>query len=109
MSAKTTITTTASGIMRTNRMFVSLNQIGECDEKGKVIFASTHKGKVIADPGRPVATCILPLVIVLLERAHYVSTDEAAKDLESLKRYVNNLKTNDSREAAEQARKAVQP
>ena len=94
MSETQTITS-AAGIMRTNRMFITLNAIGECDAKGRAVFSRGYKNKkIIAEPGRPIATLILPLMAFLLESAIYQNGDDPHADLEKLKRYVASLQCN---------------
>lgn len=93
-AAATEVMTTRSGIMRTNRAFVVLSKIGECDEKGKAIFSRSFKHKVIAEPNAPFATMLLPIIHVILDHCHWTDAAAAEADMAALKKYVEKLHVN---------------
>ena len=79
------------GIARSNVMYITLNEIGELDAKGKRLFAAGYKGKWIAKANKPVSTLIVPVLATLLEHAALGSAENAERELECLKKYVAKL------------------
>ena len=78
-------------IKRTNRMYVALREIGQCNEKGRSVLALGYKGKFIAEPERPFETLVIPLLDEILNFVNYTDREAGAADLETLKTYINGL------------------
>lgn len=81
---------TGKEVRKTNRLYMSIRQIGTCDEKGKSVFSIGYGGKIIVPPDRGLGLLIL-LAEELTGLLSYSSTEAAKKDLEFLKKYVNQL------------------
>lgn len=94
--------TTDSGIVRSNRMFVQLASVGEVDNKGKTVFAARGFEKVIAEVNKPITTCILPLLAMLMNRSHVDDPALMQSELDALKRWVAALHINTPGEKEEQ-------
>lgn len=78
--------------MQTNRMYVQLRTIGQCDAKGKSILAMNFSGKTIAEPDKPLTTLVMPLLREIATYARWSSREAAEADLAQLKEYVAGLK-----------------
>lgn len=72
-------------------MFVQIAAIGECDENGKTIFEMRGSTKIVAEPDKPITTCILPLLMSLLQRSHVEEPELMESELKALKDYVAGL------------------
>lgn len=83
--------TSDMGLALTNRLFISVKQIGQCDERGRAVFAAGYSGKMIAQPERPIRTLILPLMQRMLEMSRYTDRAEFDADLAALRKFVDGL------------------
>lgn len=78
-------------ILRGDRMFVRLAEIGDCNSDGKTIFGLRFKGKAVGEPDRPLGTLAVGFIAQLIDLARYSSPDAANADLAELKAYVESL------------------
>lgn len=85
------IVETGNEVKRTNQVYMSLKTIGHLDEKGKSIFSLGYGGRIVAPPDRGLGLLII-LADELARFLDYSSPEAAEKDLEFLKKYVNQLK-----------------
>ncbi len=82
---------TDSGVVRSNRFFLSLKAIGEVDEKGKTILSLGYKGKIIATPDRPLSTAVAKLILHVAEMVQYSDEGQRDADLKALKKFVVDM------------------
>lgn len=79
-------------VLRTNKLYVAIREIGQCNEKGKSVFACGYKGKIIAKPDKPLQTLVMPLVNEILKFMQYSDDTIAEEDLKVFKEWVNTIK-----------------
>lgn len=82
---------TSTEIKRTNMLYLSINQIGHCNEKGKSVFSLGYSGKMIAKPDAPMMGIIARLMEEMLPMMDYSTPEAAAADLKRFKEYVDSL------------------
>jgi hypothetical protein len=80
-----------SPVKRTNRMYVSLKGIGECDEKGRSVFSLGYSGKTISEPDAPLSSMMVPLLREVMLMAQYSDLAAAKKDLATFKKWVKGI------------------
>lgn len=78
-------------IMRGDRMFIHLKSIGEVNAAGKEIMSFGFKGKLIAEPDKPIQMLVIPLLEEIVSITRYTNDEKMAEDLGFLVRYVGSL------------------
>lgn len=91
MSKTQTVEYQSSPIARTNRMFINISALGECDSKGKLVFSKSFK-RIVAAPDRPLMMFAGLLDNAVIPSFSYSSKDAAVKDLQQFKEWVAGLK-----------------
>lgn len=91
MPKKTKELRDAGPVLRSNRLYISLREIGEVNEKGKSVFAIGYKGKTIAQPDRPLSTAVFSLIAHVANMAKYTTVEDRDADLKELKRLVKSI------------------
>jgi hypothetical protein len=92
---------TSTEIKRTNRLYVQLAAIGQCDERDKSVLALGYRGKIIAKPDRPLGI-IQAIMQEMLPVMDYSSREAAEKDIAELKEYINGLRFTDDKAGSDQ-------
>lgn len=78
-------------IAQTNQLYVQIGAIGHLNARGKSIFSSHYKGKLVAKPDRPLSTLGAAVLTLLSEHARYSDPEQAKQDIDALKTWVNGL------------------
>lgn len=84
---------TSTEIKRTNRLYLAVREIGQCNDKDKSVLALGYSGKIIAKPDQPFGIMIA-LLEEMLPVMDYSTPEAAAADIERFKKYVNSLEAN---------------
>ena len=80
-----------SPIVQTNKLYVSLREIGHCNEKGRSVMSMGYSGKVIAVPDKPLSSLMASLVKEISSFARWSSNEAATSDLAAFKEYVASM------------------
>lgn len=81
-------------VLKTNKLYVGIREIGQCNEKGKSVFSLGYKGKIIAQPDRPLQTLMIPLTQEIMKFMQYSDDELANEDIKVFKEWVNSIKLN---------------
>jgi len=81
-------------VLKTNRLFIGLREIGQCNEKGKSVLSVGYRGKFIAQPDKPLQTLMMPLMEEIMNFMRYSDDKLAEKDIKAFKEWVNSIKLN---------------
>jgi ribosomal protein L37AE/L43A len=92
---------TSTEIKRTNRMYLRLAAVGQCDAQGKTVLELGFRGKIIAPPDAPL-TLLQNVVNEMLSLIDYSSKEAAEADIAALKEFVNGLKWTDDKAGSDQ-------
>ena len=79
-------------ILKTNRLYIALREIGQCNEKGKSVFAAGYSGKIIAHADKPLQTLMMPLCQEIMKFMQYSDDNLAVEDIKAFKEWVNSIK-----------------
>lgn len=85
---------TSTEIKRTNRLYLAIKAIGQCDEKEKSVLALGYSGKLIAAPDKPM-TIIIRLMEEMMPVMDYSTKEAATADLKRFKEYVDSIQLKD--------------
>lgn len=81
-------------VLKTNKLYISLREIGQCNEKGKSVLSLGYSGKFIAQPDKPLRTLMVPLIDEIMKFVHYSDDKLAEEDIKVFKEWVNSIKLN---------------
>jgi hypothetical protein len=87
-----TIEIPGTEIKQTNRLYMAIREIGQCDGRGRSVLSLGYRGKIIAQPDRPLATMVWPLINELLQYVNYSGDDAALKDINQFKEIIASLR-----------------
>ena len=85
------VTAVGKVIAQTNHLYLSVGAIGHLNDKGKSIFSSHYKGKMVAKPDRPLSSLGAAVLLLLAEHARYSGPAQAKQDIKELKAFVAGL------------------
>jgi hypothetical protein len=75
-----------------SRLYITIGQIGHCDERGKARGYVGYKGKIIARPDEPLFSIVGAVVAELLPFLDHPSVEAANADRDKLIQYLQTLK-----------------
>lgn len=78
-------------ILRTNRLYIAIREIGQCNDNGKSVLGMGYKGKIIATPDKPLQTLMVPLINEIMQVMDYSNDKLAEEDLKAFKEWVNGI------------------
>lgn len=81
-------------ILKTNRLYIGLREVGQCNEKGKSVMSVGYRGKFIAHPDKPLQTLMMPLMEEIMKFMRYSDDKMAEEDLKEFKEWVDSIKLN---------------
>jgi hypothetical protein len=81
-------------VLKTNKLYLSIREIGQCNEKGKSVFAAGYRGKIVAEPDRALMTLMVPLCQEIMNFVRYSDDKLAEEDLKLFKKWINTIKLN---------------
>jgi hypothetical protein len=73
------------------RLYLDLKGIGVCSEKGRAGAGIGYRGRMKAEPDRPIRSLILPLLDDVLPFLRYSSPAECDAEIAALKEWVAGL------------------
>jgi hypothetical protein len=79
-------------ILKTNRLYIGLREVGQCNEKGKSVMSVGYRGKFIAKPDKPLQTLMMPLMDEIMKFMRYSDDKLAEEDIKAFKDWVNSIK-----------------
>jgi hypothetical protein len=83
-------------VLQTNRLYLALKAIGQCDDKGRSLLSVGYKGKFIAEPDMPLQTLLMPLIEEIMRFLIYTDDKSALRDLKKFKEWVDSIKLNEA-------------
>jgi hypothetical protein len=81
-------------VLKTNKLYIALREIGQCNEKGKSVLSCGYSGKFIAHPDKPLQTLMVPLINEIMKFLGYSDDKLAEEDIKVFKEWVNSIKLN---------------
>jgi len=78
-------------ILKTNKLYIALREIGQCNEKGKSVMSVGYRGKFIAQPDKPLQTLMMPLLNEIMKFMRYSDDKLAEEDIKVFKEWVDSI------------------
>lgn len=78
-------------VLKTNKLYIAIREIGQCNEKGKSVFSCGYSGKFIAQPDKPLRTLMMPLIDEIMKFMRYSDDKFADEDIKVFKEWVNSI------------------